>query len=145
MLIMRRDWTLSWVCPSTSETKASFMSVRSPEFTEGTLCSKDTNDMYSEDVDLFSVTSCLFPKKLQCLLFQQLNQVSKLRDRIQGLGEWSPKCLILAQIMKQLELPQYSNSLLDMKNLHKIKPNCQSDWIIFPTPKENSGKESNEY
>ena len=101
--------------------------------------------MYSEDADLFSVTSCLLPKKLQCLLFQQLKQVSKMRDRIQGFGERSPKCLILAQIMRQLEFPQYSNSLLDMKNLHKIKPNCQSDWIIFPTLKENSGKESNEY
>lgn len=37
------------------------------------------------------------------------------------LGERFPKCLILAQIMKQLELQQYSNSFLNMKNLHKIK------------------------
>lgn len=37
------------------------------------------------------------------------------------LSERFPKCLILAQIMKQLELQQYSNSFLNMKNLHKIK------------------------
>lgn len=112
MLIMRRDWTLSW-CPSTSETTASFVSIREPESSEGTLCAKGDQG--------HSQWPAVYFQKLECLLFQQLKQASKMRDCIQGLGERSPKCLILAQIMKQLELQQYSTYLFDVKNLQKIK------------------------
>ena len=71
-------------------------------------------------------------KKLECLLFQQLKQVSKMRDSTQGPGEESPKCLILAQIMKQLELQQYSTYLLDMKNLQKTKLKMP-EWFDNPS------------
>lgn len=106
---------------------------------------KETNDIYSEDVDLFSVTSCLLPKKLECLLFQQLKQVSKMKYCILILvsgsqNVWSWHKLWNSWNFNNILIPSLTWKISTKSNL-----NYQSDWIIFPTLKENTGKESNEY
>lgn len=138
-----------WVDSVVNVTKASFMPVRQLKFTEGTLFSgKRRPATFLATVYICLKWSTIYlPKKpkTEFLLFQQLEQMPKMRD-YSGIWWVIPKMSSLGTDYEHLEHQRYSNFSLDA--CVKSQQNAiQINRVIwFPShSKEDNGRESNGY